>query len=259
MDKLGKIEIHVSGKKGSLSLSPENYDVKETITLLQNIEDLLYPANKKDRPIIAYHIENGSVKHIFTTGMQAVIGFSAILTQIQKSQSIDFLELKTAQAIENIQNFSYQKNYSFEINTSVNENHILKINPDSQFLRSKNIWAESELYFYGTLTNAGGKNKANIHIDTEEFGSITIDTDKDFLKDQEENLLYKKYGIRAKGKQNIETGEIDKSALKLIQLIDFSPIYKEGYLNKLIRKSKYNWKGINPDEWLNQIRGGYDA
>ncbi len=259
MDKFGHIEIIVLGNKGNLKLSPDNYDVKEIISMLQNIEDLLYPTNKKDRPLITYDLQEGSVKHIFKTSIQAIIGFSAILTQIQKSNSIDFLELKTAQAIEDIQNFSYQKNYDFEIKSSVDNETVLNINPSSNFLRTENIWVEAELYFYGTLTNAGGKSSINIHLDTDEFGSLTIDTDKDLLMEQEENLLYKKYGIRALGKQNIETGEIDKKTLKLVELIDFAPKYDDAYLNSLIKKAKGNWKGINPDEWLNEMRGDYDA
>ncbi len=259
MEKFGNIEIRVQGNKGNLILSPDSYDVKEIIAMLQNIEDLLYPTNKKDRPIITYNIEEGSVRHIFKTGIQAIIGFSAVLTLIQQTNSIDFLELKTARAIENIQNFSYQKNYDFEIKTSVDKNLNFKINPQSKYLRTENIWADAELYFYGTLTNAGGKGKANIHLDTEEFGSLIIDTDKNFLKEKEDNLLYKKFGIRAIGKQNIETGEIDKKSLKLLQLIDYKPKYDDDYLDELIIKAKNNWKGVNPDEWLNNLRGDYEA
>ncbi len=259
MEKFGHIEIRVLGNKGNLKLSPDNYDVKEIISMLQNIQDLLYPTNKKDRPLITYDLQEGSVKHVFKTSIQAIIGFSAILTQIQKSNSIDFLELKTAQAIENIQNFSYQKNYDFEIKSSVDNETVLNINPSSKFLRTENIWVEAELYFYGTLTNAGGKSSINIHLDTDEFGSLTIYTDKDFLMVQEENLLYKKYGIRALGKQNVETGEIDKKTLKLVELIDFAPKYDDAYLNSLIKKAKGKWKGIKPDEWLNEMRGDYDA
>ncbi|MBA9077645.1 hypothetical protein [Rufibacter quisquiliarum] len=259
MDKIGSIEIRVIGNKGSLTLSPDNYDIKEIALILQNIEDLLFPNNKKDRPIITYDIEEGSVRNIFKTSLQAIIGFSAVITQIEKVNSIDFLDLKTAQAIENIQSLSYQKNYDFEIKTSVSEDTALKITPNTKFFRTENIWIDAELYFYGTLTNAGGKTKANIHLDTDEFGSLTIEAPKVYLQNQEENLLYKKFGVRATGKQNLETGEIDKSSLKLLQLIDFSPKYDDQYLDTLITKAKSNWKDINANDWLNNIRGGYDA
>ncbi len=259
MDKFGHIEIKVSGNKGNLRLSPDNYDVKEIISMLQNIQDLLYPNNRQDRPLISYNLQEGSVKHVFKTGIQAIIGFSAVLVQIQQLKSIDFLDLRTAQAIENMQQLSYQKNYDFEILSSIEKESVLKITPKTTFLRAENIWVDAELYFYGTLTNAGGKNAVNIHLDTEEYGSITIDTDKEFLQEKEENLLYKKFGIRAIGKQNSETGEIDKRSLKLSELIDFSPDYDEAYLNSLINKAKSNWQGIDPDRWLNDLRGDYEA
>jgi hypothetical protein len=259
MDKFANIEIRVKGKLGQIELSPDNYDIKEIGAMLKNIEDLLYPINKKERPLISYDIQEGSVRHIFKTSLQAIIGFSAVLIQIQKLNSIDFLELKSAQAFENIQQLSYQKNYEFEIFTSTNTESALIINPSSKFVRTNNIWVETELYFYGTLTNAGGKSKANIYIDTEEFGSLTFDTDKDYIKEREENFLYKKFGVRAIGKQNIETGEFDKSELKLQELLDYSPKYDESYLNTLVKKAKSSWIDIDPNLWLSELRGDYEA
>lgn len=259
MEKVGNIEITVVGKFGNNELKPDNYDIKHITSLLQNVEDLLYPNNKKERPLISYDIKEGSVRHVFKTTMQTIIGFSAVLSQVDANNSIDFLDIKTARAFENIQTLSIQKNYSFEIKTSLKESPELNITPQSKFYRTQNIWVDAELYFYGILTNAGGKNKANIHLDTSDYGSIIVDTEKNFLEEQEQNLLYKKFGVRAKGKQNIETGEIDTKSLKLIQLIDYDPKFDNDYLNKLISKAKKNWKGINPDDWLLNLRGGYEA
>lgn len=220
---------------------------------------MLYPNNKKDRPIVTYNIQEGSVRHLFKTPIQTVIGFSAVLAQIQSNESIDFLELKTARAIENIQNLSLQKNYEFQIKTSLSDTYELTINPSTNFIRSENIWADAEFYFYGILKDAGGKSKANIHLDTEEYGYLSIETSEKFLKEREENLLYKKFGVRANGKQNIETGEIDTKSLSLIELIDYQPRFDGDYLNALIKRAKKSWKKVNPDEWLLDLRGGYEA
>lgn len=257
IDKIGELEIRISGSKGNLSLSHDNYDIKEIQTILEKIEDLLYPASKKDRPLITYDIKEGSVKHIFKTGIQAIIGFSAIIGQINTENSIDFLDLKTAVAVESLQNLSYEKNYNIDISTSFSKTEKLFISPQTKYIRSENIWVDAEFYFYGILTNAGGKNKANIHIDTKEFGLIIFETPKELLEKSEENILYKNYGVRASGKQNIETGEMDKQSMKLIELIDYSSAYDENYLSALIKKAKNNWKGINPDEWLGDLRGDY--
>jgi len=259
VEKIGDIEIRVVGKSGNLELSPENYDIKQIASILQNVEDLLYPNNKKDRPIITYDIEEGSVRHIFKTSIQAVIGFSAVLSQVQAQNNIDFLELKTARALEDIQKMSRQKNYEFQIKTSLENDYELKINPSTKFFRTENIWSDAEFYFYGLLKDAGGKSKANIHLDTKDYGYLSIETGEEFLKEREENLLYKKFGVRASGKQNIETGEIDTKYLKLLELIDYNPKFDNDYLNKLINKAKNNWKGINANDWLLNMRGGYEA
>lgn len=178
MDKIGDIEIRVVGKSGGKELHPDNYDIRYITSILQNIENLLYPHNKKERPLLTYNIQEGSVRHVFKTPVQYVIGFSAVLAQVQASQSIDFLDLKTARAFESIQNLSIEKNYSFEFNTSVNNDVALSINSQTHFFRTKNLWAKAEFYFYGVLTNAGGKSKANIHLDIAEFGSLTINVNK---------------------------------------------------------------------------------
>lgn len=259
MEKIGDIEIRVVGKSGNLNLSPDNYDIKQIAYLLQNVEDLLYPTHKKDRPIITYDIQEGSVRHIFKTSIQAVIGFSALLSQIQSQNNIDFLELRTARAIEEIQKISRQKNYEFQIKTSLEKDAELKINRSTKFFRTENTWVDAEFYFYGILKDAGGKSKANIHIDTSDYGYLSIETGEEFLKEREDNLLYKNYGVRATGKQNMDTGEVDTKSLKLVELIDYNPKFDNDYLKTLINKAKNNWKGIDADEWLLNLRGGYEA
>jgi len=259
VDKIGDIEIRVVGKSGSLELKPENYDIKNISGILQNIEDLLYPNNKKDRPLITYNIQEGSVRHIFKTPIQYIIGFSALLGQIQDTNSIDFLDLKTARAIESIQQLSQQKNFEFQFSTSIKKDIELSINPTTKFFRTENTWVDAEFYFYGILKDAGGKSKANIHIDTDDYGYLAIETGKDFLMEQEENLLYKKYGVRATGKQNLETAEIDTKTLKLVELINYNPTYDSDYLSLLISKAKKSWKGLDSDDWILNMRGGYEA
>lgn len=257
MNKIGNIEIKVSGKIGNMDLTPENYDIKQIVVILQNVEDLLFPNNKKDRPLISYDIQQGSVRHIFKTSLQYVIGFSAVLGQINTSGSIDFLDLKTAKAVESMQQNAREKEYEFQISTSVKDSGTLSITPSTHYFRTENPWVDAEFYFYGVLKDAGGKSKANIHLDTDDYGYLTIETGQDFLMTREENLLYKKFGVRTVGKQNTVTGEMDPASLKLIELINYDPKFDPDYLNHLISKAKNSWAGVDTDEWLTEIRGGY--
>ena len=88
---------------------------------------------------------------------------------------------------------------------------------------------------------------------------MAIETGQEFLKEREENLLYRRFGVRALGLQNVETGEVDTKSLKLLELIDYNPKFDKTYLNSLIEKAKKSWKNINPDEWILDIRGSYEA
>lgn len=260
MDKTGFIEIRISGSKGNIELSPDNYDIREIISLLENVEDLLFPVDKKDRPTISYKIEEGSVKHLLKTSLQYILGFNAIIGQINDSGNIDFLEHKTARAFENIQETAKKREYVFNIQTSLEKSNEIIVDCNTNYYRSESIWVDAEFYFYGKLTNAGGKDKANIHIVTDELGTVRIHTPITFLEKYENNLLYKSLGIRAKGKQNIETGEIDTSTLHFIELTEYKLKYDEFYLNHLIDKGTKTWGGIkNKEQWLREIRGSYET
>lgn len=260
MEKIGIIEIRITGSKGILDLSPDNYDIREIISILENAENLLFPGDKRDRPNISYRIEEGSVKHIFKTSIQHIIGFNAIIGQLNQVQNIDFLDIGTAKAIENIQDIATKRNYVFSIKTSLENTNEVKVDNTTRYYRTEATWADAEFYFYGKVTNAGGKDKANIHVYTEELGTVRIHTPISFLEEYNENILYKTFGIRATGKQHSETGEIDISTLKFIELIDYQPKYDEQYLKALRDKAKNSWLGsINPDNWLREMRGGYDA
>ena len=80
------------------------------------------------------------------------------------------------------------------------------------------------------------------------------------MEQYNDNLLYKTFGIRAIGKQHSETGEVDTSSLQFVELIDYQPKYDEMYLRTLRDKAKQSWLGkINPEDWLKEIRGGYDT
>lgn len=257
MGATGRIEIHVKGQRGQIPLSPDNYDIKEVMSILSSIEPMLYPNHRGKRPLIAYHLESGSVRHIFAVTKQVEVEFAAALMLISSTNSIDSLELPTAKAFEQIQNTALKKNYDFEFLTSDNPKPLLSITPLTKYYRSEALWVDAELYFYGTLTDAGGKDKSNIHLDTADAGTLVISADKEILKNEDRNLLYKEYGVLARGKQNAETGEIDASTLRLVKIIDYSTKYDEDYLNGLIDKVGSRYKGIDVDEYVGKLRGDY--
>lgn len=256
----GYIQIHITGKEEGAPLSPATYDIKELKELLDDVVNLLCPNTvKKQRPIISYEMLEGSVVHRFKTTMQIVAQFGAVIALVAQNQTLDGLELQTAIAFENIQKTAKARNYSFDFSTSLtNAEKPLTITAQTNFCRSENLWAECEFYFYGNVVNAGGKKEPNVHLDVKGIGVLTISSPREYLKKQEKNLLYHECGVRARGKKNVETGEIDSGSLELLELIDYSPKFDEDYLNSLIDNASRRLKDIDPVEWMREVRGGSD-
>ncbi len=254
MDNKGQVIIHIEGKHGAVPLTPENYDITLMQSVLGYAISLLDLDKRKERPVTTLKIEEGSIKNIFTTSKQKALEFSSVLALVFSTASIDQLEPKTAIAFENIQNFAIQHDLNIDISTSESESNILHVTPSTRLVRTENLWVEAEVYYYGTLVDAGGKTKSNIHLDTKD-GTIKIESDKDMLINIEGNPLYRKFGVRAKAKQNIITGMIDSSSLKLVELIDFEPKFDQAYLESKIEASTPVWSGVDVDAYIQQIRG----
>lgn len=254
MENKGQVTIHIEGRFGSDPLTPDNYDV----TLMQNVLGyaiaLLDLDKRKETPITTYHIEKGSVKNVFTTSKQKTVEFASVLALVVSSSSIDQLDPKTAIAFEEVQKFSIQNNFDIKISTSESKEHFLNIKPTTNLKRTESFWADAEVYYYGTLVDAGGKTKSNIHLDTKD-GLIKIDADKDILQGIIGNPLYRRFGVRVIAKQNIVTGAIDNSSLKLIEMLDYEPKFDLDYLEKKIAASTPVWSGLDVEKFLHEIRG----
>jgi len=260
VERIGHIEIRISGNRGNALVTPDNFDIREIREILEQTERMLFPFEKKDRPLVTYRMDEGSVRNIFKTSLQYIIGFNAILGEIAHRQSVDFLDLPTARAFESFQEMAIRKDYTFDINTSEQDSNIIQINKTTRFLTNPAFWGEAEFYYYGKITSLGGKERANIHIATEDRGVVIIQTSKEHLEKLEDNLLYKTYGIRAIGRQHSETGEVDTASLRFLELVEYDARYDEDYLQKLREKAKKSWANIqDTDKWLRDLRGGYDA
>jgi hypothetical protein len=257
MENKGYIEIRITGIKGQLPLSPETYDISELRLLLDRADELLFPAmERKNRPIIAYEVKDGSVRHFFKTSLQVIIGFNAVLGQVQDKKSIEFLEYPTAKAFSEFQEIARKQNYSFEISTSEPKTARLLVDPSTNYTLPENEWVSGEFYFYGDVTNMGGASNPNVHVRVTGLKTFIIKTPREILAHYERNPLYKPLGVRAAGRQNPATGEIDAGSLKFVEFIDYTTDYDEAYLNSLIEKAKTSWADVaDADEWLRELRG----
>ena len=255
LEKTGQIEIHIIGRQGAFALLPATYDVKHVLATLQHVEGLLFGSSKRERPLVSYEIREGSVRHLLTTALQTVIGFNAILQVVQTQGDLDFLQPDTAKALEYFQAEARQHDFQFEITTSLADANTLIIDATTHYERTAVTWVDAEFYFYGRITDMGGSTRPNIHLQTAEAGTVVLQTTKEELKRMESNPLYRDYGVRATGQQDVRTGEVNRSNLVFMEMIDYESRYDEQYLATLRRKAMKNDWPLDADAWLRELRG----
>lgn len=258
MELNGHISVIIEEKTTNGSLVPKDIDISETKELLSDVEILLFPTKfeKEDRPKVSYEVKEGSVKNIFYVPLAKVIMFTALMSEVMRRGSLEILDIKAAIVIDKWQRraFTGGRSYSIISSTSKDEIPVIAINKETQFVAPQSNWTDTSIYLYGKIYEEGGLNRVNLHILTDRFGKLAVKATEEQLITGE-NKLFKIYGVWAKGKQNISTGELKD--LELIDFITYQPIYDEVALKNQIKKASANWKKIkDKDTWLAEIRGG---
>lgn len=253
LEETGYIQIKVKNRADTLK--PQDIDISEVKDVISDIENFLYPtrSSKKERPKVSYDIEEGSIIHKFFLPITAVIYFQGLINAIEERDSVDFLDFKRASIIQKFQKKAIENDLTFIFNYSLAKDDGLEISYKTNYIITKPEFYETELYLYGEVYNEGGKNP-NVHVETKEYGNVTVYATKQQLKEGEKRL-YEIYGLKVSGKKSLSDGSL--SDLKLIEFIDYNPSYNESLLDKIITNASKKWKEINDvDIWLNDLRGG---
>lgn len=254
MEEQGYIEVKIDGKVGSKPIKPSDVDIAEIKEIISDVETFLYPTRgeKADRPHISYRIEEGSARNLFFLPISGVLLFNGLSNEIKNRGNIDFLDNKRAEIIDKFQRKAAEKNLEISFYSSTNKEPILEINKDTEYFKVAATYIETEFVLYGKINEEGGNNP-NFHLLTKEYGKLVIGATEQQLLEGEKRL-FKVYGVRAKGKQNLADGK--PFDLKLIDYISYNPNYEEHKLDLLIQRASAKWNTIaNVDTWLQQIRG----
>lgn len=254
MEEQGYIEVKIEGKVGAKPLKPNDIDIAEIKEIINDVETFLYPTRgeKAERPHISYKIEEGSARNLFYLPISGVLLFNGLGTEIKNRGNIDFLDNKRAEIIDKFQRRASEKNLEISFYSSTAKEPILEINKDTEYFKVSATYIETEFVLYGKINEEGGNNP-NFHLLTKEYGKLIVSATEQQLLEGEKRL-FKVYGVRAKGKQNLADGK--PFDLKLVDYITYNPNYDEHKLDLLIQRASVKWNSIaNVDTWLQQIRG----
>lgn len=245
-EKIGTFKIEI--ESGNKDYSPSNFDISDLKNFLTNIEYLLFPdKNKKNRAVISYEVKEGSVKHIFQTSLIAIV---ALTNNLENPNNLDKLEKKQKDAINFFQSWAKSNNKKIDIFNNSN-NKILEITPTTEYKLEENYF-KTVLYVYGKIIELGGKKKCNIHLDTDEYGIIIIDTPEKEIKNFSKNMVYEEVGIKISVEKDIKTKKIRFP--KFIKMLNYNPNFNISDLEKHINKFSNKLKDIDVEAKIMEIR-----
>jgi hypothetical protein len=255
MEEKGHIILKFDGIINGEKLTPSDIDISEIKEIITDIEAFLYPtrSEKNERPHISYRIEDGSALHKFFLPLTSVLFFNGIIGEVNSRKTIDFLDFKRAEIIEKFQRVAKEKDLEITFSTSSTDTKELKITKETNYFNVAPNFIYSEFTLYGEIYQEGGITP-NLHINTKEFGKLTVSATKEQILEGEKRV-YKIYGLKATGKQSLEN--MKPYDLKLNHFINYNPVFDKAELDILIAKATPNLSKIeNVDNWLTLIREG---
>jgi hypothetical protein len=259
MDKRATFEICIQGQRLGKPLAPGALDVDEWRALLKHGRNLLYPESSgKNRPVITFDPQPGSVRVFLTTATAAVVQANALLARVHQTADLGILPARQAEAVRYFHKWARDHQFDIYLGEKGQAGQGLHLHPDLTFPPDEPAWVTVETYVWGKVIDMGGKTVTNLHLDTELYGYLTLSATEEQLARESKNRLYQRHQVHVRLFQNAYTGEYDTKSGVFLGFIDYPEESIDEYLARLVKQAApYLAEIKDPDAWLREIRG-YD-
>lgn len=116
-------------------------------------------------------------------------------------------------------------------------------------------WVQVERYIRGEIQDLGGATKANAHVKLPDGSTLKVTTDRNVLRDDTVNRLYKLAMLRIKADYNVLTRDLRNA--RLVEFVEYAPQVDEEDLARMTRRGSNAWKDVgNATAWVDELRGG---
>lgn len=168
---------------------------------------------------------------------------------------LDNLDAKRREVMERWQKAARQtKQVAYRISAPFLDKSI-EINAESDYhADDADQWVQVERYIRGEIQNIGGMTKANAHVKLPDGRTLTVTTERDVLRNDTVNRLYKLAMLRIKAEYNVLTRELRNA--RLVEFVEHASSVDEDAFARLTRRGAVAWKDV-PDAtaWVDELRG----
>lgn len=214
-------------------------------------------ARELDPGNIEVRLERGSVQ-VVTQALPLAPTLFRDLRSLLDSDLIDALDARRREVVERWQKLARSTpGWSYRIAAPCLPRPVL-INDQTDYRADDaDQWVRVERYVRGEILDLGGATKANAHVRLPDGSTLKVGTERDVLRDDTVNRLYKPAMLRIQAQYNVLTRELRDA--RLVEFVQYEPRFDAAELERLNRRGAQAWKDV-PDAatWVEELRGGVE-
>lgn len=251
-----RITLALADHSGGFETSPDRVRLGDLARFADDVQIFLRGDTKEvDTQSLEVAVKNGSFA-IQTAPLMGTPRLFSDLRALLEGELLEGIDAKRKEVIERWQKTARQsRELAYRISAPFLVRPVI-VNADTDYRADDaDQWVQVERYIRGEIQNIGGATKANAHVRLPDGTTLTVTTEKDLLRDDKENRLYKSAMLRIRADYNVLTREL--RGARLIEFVEYTPQVIEDELDRLTRRGASAWKDVgDPTAWVDDLRGG---
>lgn len=251
-----QITIALIDNSAGFEASPERVRLADLAEFSADVAIFLRGDGKEvDSKTLEVAVINGSLG-IRTAPLPVAPQLFNDLRALLNSELLDNLDAKRRDVLVRWQKAARQtRQLAYRISAPFLDRPIV-VNAESDYRSDDaNQWVQVERYIRGEIQDLGGATKANAHVKLPDGSTLTVTTDRDVLRDDTVNRLYKLAMLRIKAEYNVLTRVLRNA--RLVEFVEYAPQVDEKELARMTRRGVDAWKDVgDATTWVDEMRGG---
>ncbi len=251
-----RITISLIDHSAGFEASPDRVRLADLADFSTDVAAFLRGDGKDiDPKTLEVAVRKGSLA-IETMPLQAAPQLFNDLRALLNTELLDNLDSKRRDVMERWQKAARQtRQLAYRISAPFLERPIV-VNAESDYHSDDaDQWVQVERYIRGEIQDLGGATKANAHVKLPDGTTLKVTTDRDVLRDDTVNRLYKLAMLRIKAEYNVLTRDLRNA--RLVEFVEYAPLVDEEDIARMTRRGANAWKDVgNATAWVDDLRGG---
>lgn len=251
-----RITVALIDHSGGFEATPERVRLGDLVEFSADVATFLRGEDKDiDTKTLEVAVRKGSFA-IETVPLLSAPGLFRDLRALLGGELLDNLDAKRREVMERWQKSARQtRQLAYRISAPFLD-HPIVVNAESDYhADDADQWVQVERYIRGEIQDLGGVTKANAYVKLPDGRTLKVTAERNVLRDDTVNRLYKLAMLRIKAEYNVLTRDLRNA--RLVEFVEYAPTVDEQMLSRLTRRGAVAWRDV-PDAtaWVDELRGG---